>query len=75
LPFSDQNCSLPFSLRSPDIPALLKSWKKHNIYNVHSIGKGGVPQNNSDIKGLKNKIMKYQNLPNRFLITNSFSMG
>jgi hypothetical protein len=24
-----QNCSLPFSLRSLDIPALLKSWKKH----------------------------------------------
>jgi hypothetical protein len=24
-----QNCSLPFSLRSLDIPALLKSWQKH----------------------------------------------
>jgi hypothetical protein len=29
LPFFGQNCSLPFSLRSLDIPALLKSWKKH----------------------------------------------
>jgi hypothetical protein len=28
LPFFGQNCSLPFSLRSLDIPALLKSWKK-----------------------------------------------
>jgi hypothetical protein len=28
LHFFDQNCSLPFSLRSLDIPALLKSWKK-----------------------------------------------
>jgi hypothetical protein len=28
-----QNCSLPFSLRSLDIPALLKSWKKH--YQLH----------------------------------------
>jgi hypothetical protein len=24
-----QNCSLPFSLRRLDIPALLKSWQKH----------------------------------------------
>jgi hypothetical protein len=29
LPFFGQNCSLPFSLRSLDIPDLLKSWKKH----------------------------------------------
>jgi hypothetical protein len=29
LPFFGQNCSLHFSLRSLDIPALLKSWKKH----------------------------------------------
>jgi hypothetical protein len=29
LPFFGQNCSLPFSLRSLDITALLKSWKKH----------------------------------------------
>jgi hypothetical protein len=29
LPFFGQNCSLPFSLRSLDIPALLKSWQKH----------------------------------------------
>jgi hypothetical protein len=28
-PFLGQNCSLPFSLRSLDIPALLKSWQKH----------------------------------------------
>jgi hypothetical protein len=27
--FLGQDCSLPFSLRSLDIPALLKSWKKH----------------------------------------------
>jgi hypothetical protein len=27
--FFGQNCSLPFSLRSLDIPALLKSWQKH----------------------------------------------
>jgi hypothetical protein len=31
LPFFFQNCSLPFSLRSLDIPALLKSWKKHYV--------------------------------------------
>jgi hypothetical protein len=29
LPFFGQNCSLPFSLRSLVIPALLKSWMKH----------------------------------------------
>jgi hypothetical protein len=29
LPFFGQNCSLPFSFRSLDIPALLKSWQKH----------------------------------------------
>jgi hypothetical protein len=29
LPFFGQNYSLLFSLRSLDIPALLKSWKKH----------------------------------------------
>jgi hypothetical protein len=29
LPFFGQNCSLPFSLWSLDIPAILKSWKKH----------------------------------------------
>jgi hypothetical protein len=29
LPFFGQNCSLPFSLRSLDSPALLKSRKKH----------------------------------------------
>jgi hypothetical protein len=33
LPFFGQNCSLPFSLRSLDIPALLKSWQKH--YHWH----------------------------------------
>jgi hypothetical protein len=27
--FFGQNCSLPFSSRSLDIPALLKSWQKH----------------------------------------------
>jgi hypothetical protein len=27
--FFGQNCSLPFSLRSLDIPALLKFWQKH----------------------------------------------
>jgi hypothetical protein len=26
-----QNCSLPFSLRSLDIPALLTSWQKHYL--------------------------------------------
>jgi hypothetical protein len=35
LPFFGQNCSLPFSLRSLDIPALLKSWQKH-YYNKAS---------------------------------------
>jgi hypothetical protein len=29
LPFFGQNCSLPFSSRSLDNPALLKSWQKH----------------------------------------------
>jgi hypothetical protein len=33
LPFFGQNCSLPFSLTSLDIPALLKSWKKH--YDIY----------------------------------------
>jgi hypothetical protein len=27
--FAPQNCSLPFSFRRLDIPALLKSWQKH----------------------------------------------
>jgi hypothetical protein len=31
LPFFGQNCSLPFSLRSLDIPALFKSWQKHYV--------------------------------------------
>jgi hypothetical protein len=29
VPFFDQNCCLPFSLRSLDIPVLLRSWQKH----------------------------------------------
>jgi hypothetical protein len=33
LPFFGQNCSLPFSLRILDIPALLKSWKKHYVHS------------------------------------------
>jgi hypothetical protein len=32
LPFFGKNCSLPFSLRSLDIPALLKSWQKHYVH-------------------------------------------
>jgi hypothetical protein len=36
LPFFGQNCSLPFFIRSLDIPALLKSWKKHYI-SIHKI--------------------------------------
>jgi hypothetical protein len=36
LPFFGQNCSLPFSLRSLDIPALLKSWKKHYVHSILS---------------------------------------
>jgi hypothetical protein len=36
LPFFGQNCSLPFSLWSLDIPALLKSWKKHYMDTWHS---------------------------------------
>jgi hypothetical protein len=31
LPIFGLNCSLPFSLRSLDIPALLKSWQKHYL--------------------------------------------
>jgi hypothetical protein len=33
IPFFGQNGSLPVSLRSLDIPALLKYWKKH-YYNI-----------------------------------------
>jgi hypothetical protein len=39
LPFFGQNCSLPFSLRSLDIPALLKSWQKH--YKIMSRSENG----------------------------------
>jgi hypothetical protein len=45
------SCSLPFSLRSLDIPALLKSWQKHYpcamtagiiILLQHSLLPGGI---------------------------------
>jgi hypothetical protein len=36
LPFFGQNCSLPFSLRSLDNPALLKSGQKHYNWLVDS---------------------------------------
>jgi hypothetical protein len=39
LPFFGQNCSLPFSLRSLDIPALLKSWQKHYTLLLTAIEK------------------------------------
>jgi hypothetical protein len=38
LPFFGQNCSLPFSLRSLDIPDLLKSWQKHQGLEVYQNG-------------------------------------
>jgi hypothetical protein len=40
LPFFGQNCSLPFSLRSLDIPALLKSWQKHYKHTGNPAGWG-----------------------------------
>jgi hypothetical protein len=42
LPFFCQNCSLPFSLRSLDIPALLKSWQKH-YFSLRTIALHSTP--------------------------------
>jgi hypothetical protein len=39
LPFFGQNCSLPFSSRSLDIAALLKSWQKHYVQPRFRINK------------------------------------
>jgi hypothetical protein len=66
LPFFGQNCSLPFSLRSLDIPALLKSWQKYYCQQ----GK-----NNSRVKihiPPKNQFFRFKNFMKMRCIENEY---